>query len=766
MFEFATSFANSFKGMRKKSATCVPGHQNRHMILRPYAAILAALMMFTVTLSAASLFGGGQQDDIDKMRKRFRKLEKQQRQTEDKIASFEMNLGAKKKRLKKKHEAAFDFETQKKVGGDIANWFNANPKTDSADVVFDANKELLVKAYGNEIVDATESSFLDLFAAVIEEKQKDKAPTDLTRIGRGLKDAFDLAFGKDYDTAFDNVLKRKTKDWAKLEKAKLSLREVSGLIDTLNRQRRASISARIPPSMVPVPKATGVEIGIDEERIVTETHKLRDETKRNFLLLWSTPRQKVTVDEFMLETKEVTHLAYWYFCQQTGHKMPTYFVGYELGVGADAGGKPKQKPIWKEVWPEGKVPKSMERLPVTWVSRDDADAYCLWTQSRLPTEFEWEVASRSGPNGFDGRFWPFGPYKKQVCNDATTIDLPIRKNASKELPKGNYIPGVVPVGSFQDGRNPLGIYDLGGSVAEFTSSAFVAYKGYTGRMKTKEGEVSANNDFNKNKVVIRGGHCDNRDVIVSSVFRSSVAHSGRRKKFVGFRRARSGQAGMDQMIYVMRNGRLDSRLLDFKLTKADKKAKRIFPVLDTRPDYYAIAEKFDWNEELQVPGKGSKIMIANRQMDAMTSEKWAKQFSKGDNDIADSLLIGMLHTDIDLQEPPIKAGTWFVSFKRGRKFKDPETKKKKTLKDALLFVPFKTGESAIRVDYTGTEITVQPKKIAKSFKTQITPIVIPGATSTYDKLELTWVFDIGRTGKKAVVEVAAKIAKGNLDGFK
>jgi len=166
------------------------------------------------------------------------------------------------------------------------------------------------------------------------------------------------------------------------------------------------------------------------------------------------PAHPVKVSPFFIDVTEVTNEAYQKFVDANGYLPP---------------------PSWKD----GKFPAGSEKLPVTDVSWEDANAYAKWAGKRLPTEEEWEFAAR----GTDNRLYPWGIDWKPGFSNITESG-----GGKKKL---------APVGSFAQGVSPFNTLDMSGNAWEWTASDLKAYPG---------GNLKVPDEYAKSTLkVIRGG---------------------------------------------------------------------------------------------------------------------------------------------------------------------------------------------------------------------------------------------------------------------
>src|SRR3972149_1191381 len=130
------------------------------------------------------------------------------------------------------------------------------------------------------------------------------------------------------------------------------------------------------------------------------------------------PKHKVRLETYFIDQHEVTNSQYKEFVNATGSRPP-------------------------EDWEGGRIPQGRETYPVAFVNWYDADRFCQWKGKRLPTEAEWEKAAR----GTDGRDYPWG--NEFDPTKANTGDTGIGD--------------LAPVGQFEAGKSPYGVYDMSGS---------------------------------------------------------------------------------------------------------------------------------------------------------------------------------------------------------------------------------------------------------------------------------------------------------------
>jgi sulfatase modifying factor 1 len=198
------------------------------------------------------------------------------------------------------------------------------------------------------------------------------------------------------------------------------------------------------------------------------------------------PAHEVSVDGFWMDVTPVTNAAFERFVEETGYvtlaERPANAADYpgakpELLVPSSVVfRKPAQRvdlrnpyAWWSYVagadWRHPRGPESsLEGLrdhPVVHIAAEDAEAYCRWAGKRLPTEAEWEFASRGGGDGTEyawGReLMPGG----RCMANTWQGEFPIHNS----LDDGHE--WTSPVGAFPP--NAYGLYDLIGNVWEWTA---------------------------------------------------------------------------------------------------------------------------------------------------------------------------------------------------------------------------------------------------------------------------------------------------------
>ncbi len=136
------------------------------------------------------------------------------------------------------------------------------------------------------------------------------------------------------------------------------------------------------------------------ELVVRATVRLPDGTRARLVLVPpgpfvmgrddagdESPAHTRMLPAYLIGETAVTNAQYLAFCAATGHPLP-------------------DPPPWGYA----------DDMPVVSVSVADAQAYCAWSDTRLPSEAEWEKAGR----GTDGRLYPWGDEAPQ---DSSGSDL-------------------------------------------------------------------------------------------------------------------------------------------------------------------------------------------------------------------------------------------------------------------------------------------------------------------------------------------------------
>ena len=234
------------------------------------------------------------------------------------------------------------------------------------------------------------------------------------------------------------------------------------------------------------------------------------------------PVHRIYLEKYEIDSLPVTNGEYMKFVEDGGYENYRYWL-------ADGWDKLKES--------EWECPMYWEKTDGTWHTADfagrrrinpdepvchvsyyEASAYCKWANKRLPTEGEWEKAALWNDKKRKKMIFPWGD------------EAPTNKTANL---LESHLWKCAEVGSYPDGKSPVGCQQMMGDVWEWTSSEFVGYPGFVSDFE------EYNDKWFTNQKVLRGGSFGTPAMSIRGSYRNFF-RLDERWMFCGFRCAQDG----------------------------------------------------------------------------------------------------------------------------------------------------------------------------------------------------------------------------------
>lgn len=228
-----------------------------------------------------------------------------------------------------------------------------------------------------------------------------------------------------------------------------------------------SYAGTVPLSSLAVSDLTWIDF---EGGLVAIGHDV-DQNGNDFFFDNEGPCHQVMLNPFRIANRLVTNKEWLAFLAADGYARPELWLADGWTVvqqenwNAPLYWRQEDDDTWTAFSLRGRQPVNPD-APVCHISYYEADAYATWADKRLPTEFEWEIAT-SGM-ALDGNLLSRGALRPMPANEGRSL------------------------------------HQMFGDVWEYTRSTYMPYPGF----KAVPGAIGEyNGKFMSNQMVLRGGCC-------------------------------------------------------------------------------------------------------------------------------------------------------------------------------------------------------------------------------------------------------------------